>query len=521
MKTAPGLQMDESDWELESKIREALPRLCVGGKLYDWKGHFRSGELFFENRWGDLGEKIQSIVSEALLLGTWSEGRKEALWTAIEAGKPLEIPSAIPRSFQELECTFCGAELRVDFDGECFGVANESCLHPEGLVTDFELNVPSGKLVVSDDLRTWFPTDNDRNINKLIGCHLTALDAAETGLATGFVGNTSPSVYRDGTRFVIGVYAEDLWDSKAQEDIPNPEPFPWGEQVASICTDLWYGICDFDEFERRRKHYTPDRTLEDLLRHVDTFDVTPGVYRFRQDQSANRDEPTVEFASFQRVRDPDPVRDYLQEDLAKHWNATEVLIQSCISWPSLFMARGVELWESQSPEQKVRALARAADHIMCVLGSGTTWHANGFPRGTISAEVQRFAVEYGDVPSFDFETSWYPIAEGYAGLCLGAGIRNKHTRDERVDLAPSFVKLGLNICQNALKFGEKAKPTTVEIERCRDRMMLFANCYWGLRKRHPDIVFDAKFDAWMHDTATVKSHIADFDWGSRGPVRVC
>jgi hypothetical protein len=85
--------------------------------------------------------------------------------------------------------------------------------------------------------------------------------------------------------------------------------------------------------------------------------------------------------------------------------------------------------------------------------------------------------------------------------------------------------LGLNICQNAIKFGEEPRlntdvyPPAFEIPFCRDRMQLFADCYRGLRKRFPDLVFDEEFDGWMSDTEAVKKHIAEFDFGPKHPPK--
>jgi hypothetical protein len=85
--------------------------------------------------------------------------------------------------------------------------------------------------------------------------------------------------------------------------------------------------------------------------------------------------------------------------------------------------------------------------------------------------------------------------------------------------------LGLNICQNAIKFGEEPRlstslyPPAFEVPFCRERMGLFADCYRGLRKRFPDLVFDKEFDAWMDDEEAVKKHIAEFDFGPDHPPK--
>jgi hypothetical protein len=249
-------------------------------------------------------------------------------------------------------------------------------------------------------------------------------------------------------------------------------------------------------------------------------------------------------ALFERLKSPDvraefelreKLREKLRED-EKQFNATEVLIQHCLSWPTLYMGvnslggdesfeAAIERWRGWSDEERARGLARAADQLMCVLGGGVEWHENGFPRTSVSDEVKALAAEYGDVSPFDFQTSWYPISAGYSGLCLGAGVRDEYTRNNQlIDLAPSFVQLGLNICQNAIKFGEKPRlnddvyPPAYETPFARERMKLFVKCYRGLRQRYPDIVFDAEFDRWMQET-DLASHVAEFDYGVRNPPK--
>jgi hypothetical protein len=459
---------------------------------------------------------------------------------AVEAGVELEEPVRISGLVRDYQCTTCSQRMRLAFDGRGFVWTGKPCEFADGVVTEWELNVPSGKIVVANDLRTWFPSDEDYDVNGMLGCHLTTLGYAKVGMAHGFVGNTCPDVYRDGDdKFVIGSYHEELWNRETKEDYPNPEPCPWGESVANVCTDLWwYSIVDHDELVRRWEHYTPEDDREKYMEGwtVHVVDVRPGVYKFRQEQGIDRDEGIVEYATFEWVREPDPTRDYLKEEREKQLSATEVLIQHCLSWPTLYMGvsslsgdrsfeAAIERWKGWSDRERAWGLARAADQVMCVLGGGIEWHENGFPRTSVSEEVKGLAAEYGDVPPFDFETSWYPISAGYGGLCLGAGVRDEYTRNNPlIDLAPSFVLLGLNICQNAIKFGEKPRlnndvyPPAYETPFARERMKLFVKCYKGLRQRYPDVVFDAEFDRWMRET-DLDRYVAEFNYGVTSPPK--
>lgn len=517
----------EETSKLRTRIEDALVALCERGEI-DWKGHFDNGKYFEDAL---VMESLEGRIREGVLFGRLSlESFLKKFASAIDEGKLLDKPLPLGSSGDDA-CSTCGERARLGFDGQRLVVLADPCPYPEGIVTEWELNVPSGKLVFANDLREWFPSDEEYSVNPMIGRHQTTLAYAKVGMAHGFVSNTSPSVYRSGERFVVGGYQEELWDDEEHRSYANPDPCPWGDVVASISTELWwYSIVDFDEFARRVSHYTPKTKLKKLLRHVNVVDVKPGVYRFRQDQGVDHEDSLVEHASFEWVREPDEPRNYIAEDAAKHCSAIECLIEKCLSWPTLYLSmsqesreRAVVRWQEMDRAQKTTALARAADQAMCTLGGGTEWHENGFPRGVVSDEARRLAAEFEDVPAFDFETHWYPISAGYGGLSLGAGVRDEYTaRNELISLAPSFVRLGLNICQNAIKFGSKPQlstavwPPAFEVQQARDGMRLFARCYRGLRARYPDEVFDVEFDHLMA-TRDFDRYVADFDFGPDHP----
>jgi len=495
--------MTEDDYEtLKRKFTARLKPLCEN---VEWGGHREFTSAFF----------LSGIAAQLVSLSLKDPTLPKKL---LKGNKVLETPLAL-RSPPGLGCSRCDTKLLFAFDGQQIRVTSDPCPYSNGIHSVFELNVPSGKLVVANDLRTWFPCDDSRDINSTFGCHLTTLDYAGVGMAHGYVGNSSPGVYSAGSdSFVIGNYDEGIWDPESQDYVPNPEPSPWGEELTQICTDLWwYSIVDLAELVRRREYYTPKLSLEDLLKRVEVLEVKPGVYEFRHDPEARSYEnegstaPTV-YATFKWVRDPDPVRDYLAEDKAKNVTATEFLIQYCLDWPTLFMSKPVsvldsfdshegksdedvlaevlaavaelenpkperpslEVWNSLTRQEKTHSLARAADHAMCVLGSGVDWHENGFPRKSITEDAKRLAVEYGEIESFPTDIDWYPISEGYGGLCLGAGIEGKYG-DAPIKLNPSFVQLGRLICESALAKGEKHK-----------QWDLFGRCYSGLRRRYPE-----------------------------------
>ena len=326
-------------WLLARKIGIALENLDTD--IEDWSGHFKKGTHWYKSgHHRSSSQRFKDLVSGLY----WTLQDKPIddltqIMATLEAGVKLDAPIKLgrPSLGRDFICPFCGEKLFFGFDGERVCVMSDPCDYPEGLITEFELNVPSGKIVVNDSLSQWFRTDSEDR-GGMFGTHQASLDAAAVGLAHGFVGNTCPSVFKIGDRFVIGNWPEELYDEETYEDYPNPDPCPWGEQVASIMTDLWwYSIADYDEFMRRVEHYTPDMDVEKFLGSVNVVSVKPGVYRFCQDQGINRDPQIVKFASFEWVRDPDPVQDFLTEDLSKDLTPAEVLIQSCLDYPTLYM----------------------------------------------------------------------------------------------------------------------------------------------------------------------------------------
>lgn len=563
-------------------------------KILVWNGHFKDGEYFYSEDWWSPPETRLRQSFEDRFTILMSNEDFQRLEEAAKTGALLDPPVVFEGRMRDLSCPYCDQRLILGYDGQrLLVVGDDPCPHPGGLQTEWELNVPSGKLVVANDLRTWFPTPEDYSVNALIGQHLTTLAYAKVGMSHGFVSNTSPHVFQTGDKFIIGSYSEERFNEETEEYEENPDPCPWGEEVASVCTDLWwYSIVDADEFKRRIAHYTPDQEFiwEDEQvctqgrdgkpwHYADVVDVKPGVYLFRHPCGTNHNASNVEFASFEWVREPDPLVDYVGREKALNLNALEVLIESCLSWPTLYMGLGysaedekqaknrpamVKRWEELSRERKIDYLARAADHFMCVLGGGVEWHEKGFPRSPVSEEAKRLAKAMdtsrggswrgwhdtltidGVAPPFQedydtyvgkwkthhqsrdsappksFKRSWYPISEGYGGLCQGAGISNSYTSREVITLAPSFVLLGLNICQNAILYGEEPRlntdvwPPAYEIPWCRERMKLFGRCYRGLREKHPDLVFDTSFDRWMKGV-DFDQYVANFDFGPEHP----
>lgn len=507
-----------------------------GERILEWKGHFKQGGFLYGPYPKDF---LKRALESSWMLHLEAEDLKRVR-EAVATGEVLPKPVEFLAPIREMRCPFCDKALRLAFDGKRLSVASEECPNPEGLITEWELNVPSGKLAIANDLREWFPTDEGGDLNTIFGIHLTILAYADVGMSHGFVGNSCPGVYRnDENKFTIGSYLKTFWDPETERETPNPVPCPWGKRVGGITTDLWwYSIADYDELKRRVKHYTPGKTLKDVLQGegVKVLKVKPGVYKFRMDHTAPRTGPIVEYTTFEWVRGPDPLVDYLGLEESKSVTALEYLIENCLSWPTLFMDLGsrdredrpsmIRRWLELTDAQRCASLARAADHLMVVIGNAVDWHEKGFPREKISEEARMLARQMGgEVPSFDHKVHWYPLSEGFSALCKAAGVRSPYHAEEEESpqiLERSFVLLGLNICQSAIKFGSDTSlihdvwPPAFDIPYCRERMKTYIKCYQGLRTKYPEIVFDTAFDRWMRET-DLDEHVESFDFGPRHP----
>ena len=161
-------------------------------------------------------------------------------------------------------CGLCGERPKLYVADDTVR-AQDACPYAEGITTRVTLRVPSGKLVITDDLRPLYTWDRDSfDYNASIGKARVIETMAAQGCAYGPVGNTCPSLYRTGPdTYVI---------ASVDEDDPC---LPDSSRLATVCTDLWaYSCADLDDFLARGG----DRA--ELDRYADIVEIEPGEYRF-------------------------------------------------------------------------------------------------------------------------------------------------------------------------------------------------------------------------------------------------
>lgn len=465
---------------------------CGINTITEWNGHFYRGkrgpqeEFLLDN----LEFKIRASPEDLLLM----EENLVTLDGAIKGGAPLGKSITLSPRFDQ--CYVCGKSYSLEFNGTSFSLGGDPCEHPDGIVSEFEINVPSGKLVIENDLRDWFKAHKKGSVNYTIGRHKLTLAYSSIGLAHGFVGNSCPAVYKDSEGvFRIGSWYKEVAeeDDEVDEEVEGveDEECPWGEKVAWICTDLWwYSICDLEELQRRESYYSSEETRKRTV-----IDVRPGVYRFRHNNDVDDEGLLILFATFEWVREPDPVIDTLQSEMSQNNSALECCIQEALGLRSPAKEPKTR-WENLTSDQRISLIQYAADQLMCVIGSGVEWHENGFPRMEISEEARLHASqlsEDGLVPLFEEPCGWYPISRGFGNICIGSGVSGSFGDREKITLNPSFVHLGLNIARNMIlhppkpELNRESWPPFFDTHSVRERMRIALECYKGLRTLYPEV----------------------------------
>ncbi len=486
--------------ELRQKIEQALSKAPI-----DFNGHWKNGAI--------LDKEFKALKHIFLNRNSVCDTDAEDVLRAAQSGTPLDrwIPMDVGLRMTGLRaCSFCGEdEFSTETNGFVVRLAGEPCKFPDGLpLTEWELNVPSGKIVVANDLRGLFPLPNgeDFDINGTMGCRLTALAYAANGLSHAFVGNSCPGVYKcgDGLFKIVNPPRDEEWDGKKYVEVKPAQKFE-GKRVAGICTDLWwYSICDQAEFQRRCKRFK--QKAADFSASI--VSVKPGVYRFRHDEEARRHEGPGEctYTRFEWIRDPDPVKDFLAtyEEVDVHANA---YVQAQVArWPTLYGKTKDRLgggkdnvvpWSNMTPEDRLHSWQRVADHTFCTIGGGVDWHEKGFPQAKVDASVLDV-----NPPSFREQCHWYPFSKPYGGLF------------ETKTLAPSFAKLAFRVLESVISFGMNVR----DGERCREvlpvreRMRVAVKRYRELAEQHPDHA-DPEYVAWLGQKGRAEAWVESFELG--------
>ncbi len=249
--------------ELRSKIDEIKAAV-------DFRGHNHGCNLDFYT---------QNLKSSFIMRKNLPTQKKMfELLSAMDRGETVDDPLVI-KNFIHNTCPVCGEDLTFTFDGREFK-SKTKCPFPNGMGEySIDLPVPSGKLVVANDLRNLFKSEYEEielypwskgwgfDIMTLMGCRRTFETYGKLGMAHGFISNTCPGMYRvDKNTLTLSMVK---YDEESGNVIESEVP---GEKVGGVCTDLWwYSIMDYDKYV--------EKSGEELDRHCDIIDVKPGMYK--------------------------------------------------------------------------------------------------------------------------------------------------------------------------------------------------------------------------------------------------
>ncbi|MER0477075.1 hypothetical protein ABR737_01650 [Streptomyces sp. Edi2] len=190
-------------------------------------------------------------------------------------------------------CRSCGIHPSTRVAGDVAEV-KDPCPHPDGITTEITIDVPSGKLLVTDDLRPVYNWDDDTmaSYESALGKAQAVKAMAAIGCAFGPASNCGLGLYRTGPdSYIIA--------SPRADDEDNPS-LPESTRLAGICTDLWaYSIADFQAWKSRGGDPAN-------LGWSDTVvDVPPGTYQFVHHSGERGFDldaaETVTFAHVQRI----------------------------------------------------------------------------------------------------------------------------------------------------------------------------------------------------------------------------
>ncbi|MFI7641894.1 hypothetical protein [Nonomuraea sp. NPDC049400] len=167
----------------------------------------------------------------------------------------------------EYACAICDRRPRFRVAADAVHV-QDPCPYPDGITATITLQVPSGKLLVSDDLRPVYNLDRTgmASLNTALGRAQAAEAMGKIGCAFGSTLNCGLGLYPtgDGT-YVIAT------PSYTEDEHPR---FPDSASLADICTDLWaFSLADYSDWQTRGG----DRSALDWSDTV--VDVTPGIYQ--------------------------------------------------------------------------------------------------------------------------------------------------------------------------------------------------------------------------------------------------
>ena len=151
-------------------------------------------------------------------------------------------------------------------------------------------------------------------------------------------------------------------------------------------------------------------------------------------------------------------------------------------------------------------MAESRGSYLCVNGSGTEWHPNGFPIEYISEENKAVAAMTPEIPEFGFQANWYPFSKGYGGMWNTAFLNE-------------FTTLLMRSLESMVSFGIKPRTYSKkrDVMQCRERMREALALLRKLYEEHPTLSDDL-YKEWLNDGRRAEAWIERFDLSASGDI---
>ncbi len=528
-------------YELEDAVNAMTPDWnghYLRGSRWDSKGWYQPEKDRRENLFGGIGSDYGGNVAV-------SDDDALAILAAHKAGVALDKFIPVLSGKKQLLCPFCPGDGRHFETNGLVIRPITTCPYADGLVTEWDMDFPSGKIIVDDDLRyLCLIAGYERDVNTIWGTHLSILDYAECGLTVGLgIGNSSPNVYRMAAgNYAIGKRMKRVWQVPKVEGEPPPQnlllddeedpddDFWWVDvqpadrtgkydasgddwiedlpkgctQVASVCTDLRaYSIIDLDEAKRRAAYYGVDLDEATSNWSVHIIDIEPGKYRFRHFHAANSDDTNVTNATFERICDSKGCEDWIARDKAFDVDVTQAVQHQMVRRPNLY---GACAWYSAC----VRVLF--SEFRSCV--PDRDWHRNGFRNAYLQSDTEQIPIKV--LPRFRSK-EWWELGDDTI-LSMGCTGKKNSMFGGKVTFNRSYAIAAGHILESVISFGltthHDTDNDTFDVEAKREDMRKAGTLWKALIKRYPHVAEALPtFAKWMENKEAVTRWIQHFDLG--------
>jgi hypothetical protein len=233
--------------------------------LFSWRGHYLQPDKFLDREGViNAAKKKGYRISDKPIDAVRSLRLDIEIAEQLKEQKGVTRPDRLPPYLGS--CHVCGEMIyleRAVLGGENYQVSTP-CAYPKGIKPfDIKLEVPSGKIVFTNDSRDLVDVKDDQDVNAIIGTVQTIKAYEAAGMVHFLVGNSCPSIYKTkGGGLRVAPYG----NGKG------------GKRVGSICTDLWW-VCATDHANYTRLCEAKGAKPE--LGNV--VAVKPGTYAFKFD----------------------------------------------------------------------------------------------------------------------------------------------------------------------------------------------------------------------------------------------